>query len=881
MNWLQRFWRRKLLDERLDKEIRFPLEQQASDLIAQGHEPAEARRLARVAIGGVEQVKEECREARGTRWLADLWQDFRYAARWLRSNPGFTAIGAVTLALGIGASTAIFSAVNPILFEPLPYPHADRIVMVWDIFQGARSQVTFHTYRELMARSHSFDSLAAYEPWQPTITGRGEPERFNGQSVTWQYFRALGVPPALGRDFIESDDHFHGPNVAILSDGLWHRRFAADRAIVGREIVLDGDLYTVIGVMPPEFRNVPGPSTEIWAAMQYDPAHITDLQTTEWGHHLRLLGRLRAGVSLDQTGRDLDAIARTPVPAFPRAPWAALRQGFIADSLQADATRGVRPALLAVLGAVAILLLIACVNVTNLLLARGAQRRGEFALRAALGAGRARLIRQLLAESLVLAMTGGALGMLVAVNGVHALVALSPPGLPRVDAIGVNGSIFAFAFVVTALVGLAVGLVPALHVARGDLRGGLQSSSRQTAGGHQVTRRALVVAEVALALVLLVSAGLLLRSLDRLFAVNPGFDPSHLLTMQVQTSGHKFDDPASAPGRGSTARRLFFEQALEAVRRIPEVRAAAFTSLLPLTNPELGIYGALFEKDQRGFDVFRYAVTPGYFKALRIPLVRGRVLDEHDDASAPPAVVISQSLARREFGSENPVGQRVHIGPVERPWFNVVGVVADVKQASLADPQTGAVYITPAQSWFADDVMSLAVRARGDAVALTPAVRRAIWSVDKDQPIVQVATMQALLDSTAAERRFALILFEVFGVVALALAATGIYGVLSGSVTERLREIGVRSALGASRREILTMVLRQGMTPAALGLVIGLLAAAAASRALVTMLFGISGLDPLTYFGVLLVLACASGIACSAPAWRAAGVDPAITLRAE
>jgi putative ABC transport system permease protein len=450
-----------------------------------------------------------------------------------------------------------------------------------------------------------------------------------------------------------------------------------------------------------------------------------------------------------------------------------------------------------------------------------------------------------------------------------------------VDAISVSPSVFAFAFAMTTLIGLAVGLVPALHIGRGDLRGGLQRSSRQTAGGHHLTRRALVVAELALAVVLLISAGLLLHSLNRLFRVDPGFDPSHMLTMQVQTSGHKFDDLASAPGAGAAVRRRFFAQALDAVRHVPGVQAAAFTSLLPFTNPELSIYGSHFEKDQSGFDVFRYVVSPGYFEAMGIPLLRGRLLDDHDIESAAPATVISASLARHEFGSDNPIGQHVHIGPMDRPWFTIVGVVADVKQVSLADSQLDEVYITPAQSWFADDVMGLVVRARGEAAALAPAVRNAVWSVDKDQPIVQVATMDNLIAETAAERRFALILFEAFGLVALVLAATGIYGVLSGSVTERMREIGVRSALGATRGNILALVLGQGMALTALGITIGLAAAVAASRALVTLLFGISRLDGITYAGVIALLACVAGAACWIPAWRAAGVDPATTLRAE
>jgi len=871
---------RSAADQDVNDEIAHYLDQATAELVARGFSPEEARRRARLELGSATAVREQVRSYGWENLLEVFFADLRYAWRRLLSNPGFTAVCALTLALGIGASTAIFSAINPILFEPLPYPHANRIVMVWDIFQGERSDVTFHTYRELKARGHSFDAIAAYEGWQPTMTSAAEPERFDGQSVSWQYFHALGVVPALGRDFIESDDAFHGPNVAILSDTLWRRRFGTNRAIVGGAVTLDGDSYTIIGVMPRGFQDVPSPSTEIWSAMQYDPGHIEDLRSAEWGHHLRLLGRLQAGTSLDGVRHDLDTIARTPVAEFPRPRWAALHNGFIVDSLQADVTRGVRPALLAILGAVLLLLAIACVNVTNLLLARGAQRQGEFAMRSALGASRSRLIRQVLAESLLLSFMGGALGILVALNGVRALVALSPPGLPRADAITVNGPVFGFAFLITALIGLAVGLIPALHVSRADLRSGLQRSARQTAGGHQLTRRVLVVAEVSLAIVLLVSAGLLLHSLNRLFSVDPGFDPSHMLTMQVQTSGHKFDD-LTGTGVGSVLRRQFFAQSLDAVRRVPGVSAAALTSLLPFTNPENGTYGTHFEKDQGGFDVFRYVVSPGYFEAMRIPLLRGRPLNDHDLEGAAPATVISASLARHEFGSENPIGQHVHIGPEDRPWFTIVGVVADVKQVSLADNQLNEVYITPAQSWFADDVMALVVRARGDAAALTPAVRKAIWSVDRDEPIVEVSSMDRLVAETAAERRFAPILFEAFGLVALVLAATGIYGVLSGSVNERMREIGVRSALGATRGNILGLVLRQGMTLTVLGMIIGLAAAVLASEALVTLLFGISRLDVLTYAGVIALLGCVAGVACWVPAWRAAGVDPATTLRAE
>jgi putative ABC transport system permease protein len=661
----------------------------------------------------------------------------------------------------------------------------------------------------------------------------------------------------------------------ILSDGLWRRRFAGDRGIVGRQVTLNGNPYTVIGVMPSAFENVLAPTAELWAPLQYDAS--LPPQGREWGHHLRMVGRLRPDVRTEHARREADVIAHTPLAEFPRVPWASLQQGFIVNPLQDDVTRGVKPALLAILGAVLLVLMIACVNVTNLLLARGAQRRGEFAMRVALGAGRARLIRQLLTESLLLAFVGGALGMVVAGIGARALVALSPLGLPRVGAIRLDVAVFAFAMGVTTLIGLVVGLMPALHASRSDPQSGLQRSSRRTAGGHRLTRGMLVVAEVALALVLLVSAGLLLRSIERLLAVSPGFDASRLLTMQVQTSGHRFDD--------DSATHRFFAQALNAVRQVPGVAAAAFTSQLPLSG-DFEKYGVQFESIPAGNSeedqsAFRYAVSPGYFETIRIPLRRGRLLDAHDVASAPRAVLINESFARRKFRGRDPIGQRVHVGSTNQPWYSIVGVVGDVKQTSLAMDQADAAYVTSAQWPFADRARWLVVRSRGDAASLAPAIRNAIWSVDKDQPIVRVATVADLLAASAAERRFALVVFEAFALVALVLAATGIYGVLSGSVTERIREIGVRTALGASRGNILSLVVRQGMALTGLGVLIGLAGAAAASHAIVTLLFGVSRLDPITYLGVIVLLLGVSGIACWVPAWRAARVDPSITLRAQ
>jgi predicted permease len=790
--------------------------------------------------------------------------DLRYAARRLLSAPGFTAIAVLTLSVGIGATTAIFSAVHPILFDPLPYPRADRIVMIWENRRdGSRNDGTFGMYRELAERARSFDAIAVLKPWQPTLTAADQPERFEGQRVSARYFHVLGVSPIIGRDFEPSDDRLNGPNVAVLSDALWRRRFAGDRTIVGRQITLDGDSYSVIGVMPGGFENVLAPSAELWAPLQYDMS-----QGRAWGHHLRTVGRLQPGIGVDRASRELNVVGHAVLNELRPATYGDME--FAVVPLGDDVTRAVRPALLAILGGVTLVLVIACVNVTNLLLARVVQRRGEFALRAALGAGSRRLMRQLLTESLLLAAIGGAVGIAVATLGVRALVALSPPGLPRAGAIRVDGSAFAFGFVITTLIGLAFGLVPALQAARSDPHLDLQRASRHATGWHRRTRSALVVAEFALALVLLVSSGLLLRSLERLFAVDVGFDSSQLLTMQVQTSGHRFDD--------DRATHWFFGQALAAARRVPGVTSAGLTSQLPFSG-DRDEYGVRVDSSPEGFSTFRYAVSPGYIETMRIPLRRGRLLDERDRAGAPLAALINESFAKRRFPDVDPLGRRLSIGPVD--GYTIVGVVGDVKQLSLMPSEPDAVYIAASQWRFADRAMSLVLRADGDATSLASAVRQAVWSVDKDQPVVRVATMDDLLAASAAERRFALIVFEAFALAALVLAAAGIYGVLSGRVAERTREIGLRSALGASRASILALVVRQGMMLAGLGVAIGLAGAAAASRGIAALLFGVSRLDPVTYLSVIALLAGVSAVACGVPAWRAARVDPAATLRAE
>jgi putative ABC transport system permease protein len=865
-------------DRDTSDEVDHYLEQATAAFVASGLSPEAAKRAARLELGSPSAVREEIRSYGWEHALHTLLTDLHYAARQLIRNPGFALVTALTLALGIGASTAIFSAVNPILFKPLPYPHAGQLMMIWEMRSDGSSQpVTFGTFYGLQQRSRSFDAMAVMKPWQPAMTSALQPDRFEGQRVSADYFRTLGIPPVLGRNFTAADDQFQGPNVVVLSDRLWRLRFAADRTVVGRQVKLDDNLFTVIGVMPSSFENVLAPAAELWAPLQYDPSLPAD--SRDWGHHLQMMGRLRPGVDRNQARNELNVILRPFTQTYAKGYEGSggPPDGMAVNRLQDDLTLAVKPALLAILGAVGLVLLIVCVNVSNLLLASGARRRSEFAMRAALGAGRMRLVRQLLTESLLLAAIAGALGIAVAEVGVRALVALSPPDLPRAGAIHVDGAVFAFALAVTTVIGLMVGLLPAVQASQSDPQSGLQQNSRTTAGGRHSMRRTLAISQVSLALVLLVTAGLVLRSLERLFAIDPGFDASHLLTMQVQQSGHHLDT--------DSARTRFLTQAVEAVRRVGGVTSAATTSQLPLSG-DFDVYSVQLESHAATADAaLRYSVSPDYFKTMDIPLRRGRLLNESDTADSPGVVLISESLAKRKFGDQDPIGQRVRVGlnvfHADRPWATIVGIVGDVKQASLAISQSDAFYIpTPQWSWI-DPAQSFVVRAHGDPARLAPAIKAAIWSVDKDQPIVHLATMDSLLKTSEAQRRFALTLFEAFGIVALLLAAVGIYGVLSGGVTERMREIGVRAALGASRRSILMLVLRQGMMLTGIGVLIGLLAAVAATRVVVSLLYGVSRFDLVTYISVIALLAVVSAIACWLPAWRAAQVDPSITLRAE
>jgi len=859
-------------DERMREELGTHLELLTEEYVGAGMSPDEARRRARLTLGAGLGIAEAWREERRLRPLEDMWQDVRYAFRTLRNAPTFSATVMLTLALGIGATTAIVAAVTPVLFAPLPYADSARLVALVESAPSSdvRFPTTFGMFRHLSERARSFDALAVMRSWQPVLTGVDIAERLEGQRVSAHYFRVLGVSPALGRDFRAEDDRAGAPPVVILSHGLWQRRYAGDPAILGALIQLDEASYTVVGVMPAAFENVLAPSAVAWTPLQYDLS-----QGRAWGHHLQAIGRLRRDVGIDAASHDVQAAGQAVLAALrPETYDPATRFSLV--SLKDDLVRGVAPVSSAVLGAVALLLAIACVNVANLMLARSAGRRGELALRGALGAGRWRLVRQLVTESLLIAALGGLAGVVAARLILDTLVTMAPvsvfgPGSPTL-----SGPVLWVGVGLTTIVGLALGLMAVWHGGREQLRAAIGRESQRHTGARRPVRRVLVVVQVALAVVLLVGSGLLLRSLGRLLAIDPGFDPNGVLAVTVQVSARRYATSADAS--------RFVERTLEAIRAIPGVRAAGATSQLPLSG-DLDEYGARFEADglqpATSHSVFRYGVSPGYLTALGIPLREGRFLAATDRAGAPRVALISESLARRRFPGVSPIGARLSVGPTDGAPYTIVGVVGAIHQVNLTADQADAVY-TPAAQWpFVDSVQSMVIRTAGDPRAFVAQVQAAIRSVDGDQPVVRVATMRDLVLGTAAERQFVLLLFQGFAFAALALAAAGIYGLLAGSVVERTREIGVRSALGATRRAVLSLVVGEGLRLTAIGAAAGLALAAWGTEFIGALLFGVSRFDPWTYATAVTVLVGAAALACAGPASRAVRIDPVETLRAE
>ena len=813
----------------------------------------------------------ESRPSRNSGFAA-IGRDLRYGLRALRRAPLFASLVVLTFAIGLGATAAIFSVLDPVLLRGAPYPAADRLLLVWGRDKdGAESNVGFLTFRDVERESRNLSSAAVMSYWTPILRGNDASERLLGQRVTWRFFATLGVKPVLGRDFHAEEDHASTRTVVILSHGLWIRQFGGDSSVIGHTVQLSDRSYTVIGVMPQQYESLLAPGAQLWAPLGYEDADPWACRSCQ---HLRMIARLRDGVTRGAAGAELDQISAAIVRANPTEYPAV---GMVVTPLNQYLTRAIKPALLAAAGAVTLLLLIACVNVMNLFLGRATKRTSEFALRAALGAGSGPLIRQVLTEALVLAMVGGALGVALAHAAVAGLLKLAPVGVPRLDQVSVNLDVLLFTFVMATVAGIAAGLAPAFSALRANLTTLLRQGGRGIVGSaSRQVRMALVVAEVALALMLLAGAGLLVRSLDRLLAVDPGFNPTGLVTLELEASGSRYD---------SAAVYQFYHEVLERVHGLPGVTAAAAVSQLPLSG-DFDSWGVHLESrpspnPAEDPSAFRFAVTPGYTRTMGIPLRRGRELSATDDARAPLVLLINQAMAAKVFPNQEPLGQRIKIGGTDGPWRTIVGVVGDVRHQSLDAEGELEMYVPTTQTPYVDERLVLVVRGTGDPSRLVPAVRQAIREVDPAVPIATIATMEEHIRTRSAIRLFALAIFQVFAVVALILAALGLYGVLSGSVTERTREIGIRSALGASRSRLFGLVVRNAMTLTLLGMGIGLAGALLLTRLLQSLLFGVTPTDPTTFAVVGLLLLAVALAAATIPAWRAVRVDPGTVLRGD
>jgi putative ABC transport system permease protein len=801
--------------------------------------------------------------------MTTLLQDLRYGIRMLLKNPGFAAVAVITLGLGIGANAAIFSVVNTVLLRPVPYEDPDRLMVLTENQQPKFPEfsVSPGNFLDWQKQNAVFERLAAINGSAFILVGEGaEPERLFGARVSAGLFEMLGVNPVHGRTFLEEEDQPGHENVVILSNGLWKRRFAADPNVISQPITLSGISYTVIGVMPPSF-GFPDRETDVWAPVAFT---ARDAQS-HGGHYLSAIGRLKQGATVEQARTEMSAIAARLAEQYPDS-----NTGWGVDvfPMQEYNVRDIKPALLVLLGAVGLVLLIACANVANLLLARATVRQKEIAIRTALGASRGRIARQLLTESVLLALVGGAVGVLLAQWGIGSLLALAPQQLPRVKDVTLDASALGFTLLVTLLTGVIFGLVPALQSSRPNLNETLKEGGRGTTGGHHRVRAGLVVTEVALALVLLIGAGLLIRSFYRLQQVNPGFNPSNALAITVSLPGRKYPQPEQ--------RAAFFTQLIEKVSALPGVVAVGASQTLPIQGDYLLgfiIQGRPPYAPGEDPSTNYYSVTPDYFKSMGIPLLKGRVFTEQDRTGATRVAIINEEMAKRYFPDEDPIGKRIHVTQGPETFREIVGIVGDVKQYGLARPTTLQTYEPALQAPFSS--MTLVVRANGNLVPLGGAIRSQVLAIDKEQPISRIRPLEQVVAESVSKQRFSMLLLGIFAGVALVLAAVGLYGVMSYSVTQRTHEIGIRTALGAKQTDVLKLVVGQGMMLALTGVGIGLLAAFALTRLMSVLLFGVSATDPLTFVAIPAVLTVVALAACFVPARRATKVDPMIALRYE
>jgi predicted permease len=888
---LRTLFRRREAERELDEELRYHIEQQIEQNIRLGMNPEEACYAARKAFGGVEQAKELSRDARGVRWLQDLWQDLRYGARILAKNPGFTLVAVITLALGIGANTAIFSVINGVLLRPLAFHDPDRLFMLWT--DNPAWQLGFRELPpanadlpEWRATATSFEQIAAFQSNAAGLSDGGEPERVGGVDVTANLLPMLGVQPLLGRNISAEEEQPGRDRVMIISYALWQRRFGGDQEILGQTIKVDGVPRTVIGIMPEGFHfpranemppvyNLPE-KTDVWTPLAWDAGY--------WQNRVRrffnLIGRLKAGVTQAQAQAEMDAIAARQARDYPQTHggWRVWL-----TPLFNQVVGQTRTPLLVLLSSVGFLLLIACANIASLLLARAAARRREMAVRAAIGAGRARIIQQLLTESLLLATLGGGLGLLLGYWGLDVLLSFIPPTVPRLQDISLDTHVLLFTALASILTGVLFGLVPAWQASKVNLAEALKDADRMNSAGRRRSRgmgnrshSLLVTAEVALAAVLLVGAVLTLQSFQRLLAVDPGFRPEGVATFELNLFRARYPDG----GR----RAQFVEQARARLSGLPGVHAVGAISQLPLSGNEdtdyIAIEGAEPAPYGKGPVAEKRVITPGYLEAMGVSLISGRDFDATDGAGKLPVAIVNETLAHQFFPAGDAVGKRIKRVLSEGDWRTIVGVVRDVRSFALEVQARPQIYSPHAQSPY--DVMWMAVRADATALpSLRSAIQREFKQLDAMLPLANFRTMPELVEKAVARPRFSTLLLGLFAAAALLLTIVGLYGVVAYGVNQRTREIGIRMALGAQRQNVLALVIRQGMQPAIAGVCIGMVSALALMRLLAGQLYEVKTTDPATFgivaFGLLIV----SMVACYIPARKATKIDPMAALRIE
>ena len=861
----------------LDRELRTHLEIEAEEQRASGLSADAAVAAARRALGRETTIREDVRALSPAAALDDLTQDLRYGLRMLRRHAGFTAVAALTLALGIGANTATFSVLEAALLRPFPYPAADRLVMLWEnvnipAYKNDQNTPAPGNFNDWRRQSQSYSAMAAIASRAWNLTGSGNPIRISGEAVSSDFFDVLAIEPALGRRFTTADDTRGSERVAVLSHGLWSDRFGGDPSAVGRTLLLDDVPYTIVGVMPRGFA-FPDPDDQLWVPIALTPQQLAN----HGSHFLRVVARLKPGATTAQAQAELDGIAAELTKQFPASNTGV---GARVMSLRDVVVGDVRRPLLVLSGIVGFVLLMVCTNIGNLLLARASAREREFAVRAALGAGRGRVLRQLLTESLLLALIGGAAGIALASWSLTGLRWLAPASLPHAEAISIDGVVAAFNFGIACVAGLVCGLAPAWQAQRTDLHEAIKAEAR--AASHPAGARArnlLVVAETALGVLVLVGAGLLLRSFWELQHVAVGFESDRLLTFRVATPRARYDTIQK--------RSVFLRALADRLTAAPAIQSAAGITFLPLTLSG-GTSGVNIEGDpppapgQVKFVDFR-SVTPGYFSTMRIPLLAGRDVAWSDTPDGPSVIVVSQSAAQAFWPNRDPIGRRMKLGrstDPSVPWLTVVGVAGNVRQLDLTRQPRPAVYFAGTQDAGTGDVVrDWVVRAGGDPATLASLVRSAVWAVDDSLPITRVQTMDRVRSTATSRERFTLLLVSAFGILALVLAAIGLYGVTAYTVAQRTRELGIRVALGAAPGDVLRLVLGLGGRLVGMGLAIGIAAALLLSELMRALLFGVGTRDPFTFVAAASLLATIAFVASYIPARRAMRIDPVISLR--